>query len=482
MSRASKKISKVRSQRKAGEKTGAPARAERHGANGIIEFQRSVGNLAVQHLLQRTKPRPSLPIRDFPARVDRLPLLDAAQESAAIGYHNSRYTSLSTRVIQLIVGSGVTGTFDGSAAEAVAGFQDSNPGLVVDGKVGPNTLNIMVPNRVAADSHEHAIQIVADFYNLDITSGTLSVHFDAGLAAAFDTNFESGNLRVIRLGPTAFASADTLRAAIRNGLAVPAPVEIIIGDRPELLTTEEEVAAAAFNQATYTDRRSRLAIQGLVGTRADSFFGPDTAERTAEFQTLHGLTADGQVNEATLRVMVAELETTGQQNAAIRLIMDFYDMSDYDALLDISFDATVTSNASTSGFIPGPSVVRIGPAGFTQGYEGLVHTIAHELEHVRQRKVGIPSSNVREFLGEAIEIMSVGMPEEGLEGFFDDAGRALNRFEAMTDDEKRENWGRFEEVRGQVRRRFDAASSAEQATHQDTMDGYDAVTEPAAGP
>ncbi len=40
----------------------------------------------------------------------------------------------------------------------------------------------------------------------------------------------------------------------------------------------------------------------------------------------------------------------------------------------------------------------------------------------------------------------------------------------------------FEEVRTKVRERFDAASEAERTTHQDTMDGYDAVTEPAAAP
>ncbi len=301
----------------------------------------------------------------------------------------------------------------------------------------------MIPGRVAGDLHEHAIQLVADFYNLDITSNTLSVHFDAGLATAFDTTFESGNLRVIKVGPSAFSSATDLRDAIQGGLAVTAPPEFILGERPEYLSFAEEQAAAAVNRARFSDRRSVMGIQGAIGTRPDGIFGADTAERIAEYQDLSGLTPTGQVEEATLRAMVADLNTLGEQTTAIRMIMDFYNLSDHDALLDIAFDSTVTSNAITSGVIPGPSVVRIGPPGFAQGFEGLVHTIAHELEHVRQRKEGIDSSNVREFLGEAIEIMSVGMPEEDIGGLMDDAGRALNKFEAMTDDEKREHWGRI---------------------------------------
>jgi hypothetical protein len=180
--------------------------------------------------------------------------------------------------------------------------------------------------------------------------------------------------------------------------------------------------------------------------------------------------------------MVDDFDLLDEQNAAIRLIIDFYNLSEHDALLDIRFDASVPSNARTSGVIPGPSLVRIGPAGFAQGFEGLVHSIAHELEHVRQRREGILSSNVREFLAEGVEIMSVGMPAEGIAGMMNDARRALNRFNAMTAAERREHWGRFEEVRDRIRDRFDAASAADQTTHQGTMDGYDAVVEPPPAP
>jgi hypothetical protein len=143
-----------------------------------------------------------------------------------------------------------------------------------------------------------------------------------------------------------------------------------------------------------------------------------------------------------------------------------------------SVEETGTSNASTGGILPGPSTVRIGPPGFSQGFEGLVHTIAHELEHVRQRKVGILNQDIREFLGEAIEILSVGMPEEGIAGLFNDARRALNRWNLIPAVDRRARWARFVAVRNKVRQRFNGATLAQQATHQATLNNYNAVVRP----
>ena len=165
------------------------------------------------------------------------------------------------------------------------------------------------------------------------------------------------------------------------------------------------------------------------------------------------MTVDGKVGRQTLRELVRRLDAAGERDAAIRLIIDFHRFNE-DGLLDIAFDATVTtSNAETgSAQIPGPTTIRIGPSAFTQGYEGLVHTIAHELEHTRQRRVGVQNRNLREFLGERIEIISANMEEENFAGFVDDAGRALSEFNAMPAALRRENFGRFGEVRARSAR------------------------------
>ena len=116
-------------------------------------------------------------------RISRQGFLTPAQENAAINFNNARYDERSIRIFQIITGAAVDGQFGRVSAEAVAGFQHAN-GLGVDGQVGENTLNAMVPNRAAAGRQEHAIQIVVDFYNLNVTRDTLTVHFDPALAVA----------------------------------------------------------------------------------------------------------------------------------------------------------------------------------------------------------------------------------------------------------------------------------------------------------
>ncbi len=411
--------------------------------------------------------------------VSKQGLLNPAQEANAINFNNSRYDGRSRRIIQDITGVAVDGAIGSQTVEAIAAFQSANA-LSVDGKVGQNTLNTMVNNRTLANRHDHAIQLTTDFNNMDL-SNTLSVSFDPGIGftGMASTSFEPGGLKVIRLGILSFLSPGILKTVIEQQLALPVPAVPAVGPLPNHLNGVEELAAINFNNAKFTDLRSRMAIQGITGSVIDGIIGRNCVERIAEFQNSNGLSVDGKVGEQTLRVMVSQLDANNQENTAIRLIMDFYNMQTHGALLDIRFDPNLTTaNASTGGILPGPSTVRIGPPAFAQGFEGLVHTIVHELEHVRQRKVGILNQDIREFLSEAIEILSVGMPEEDVAGFFDDARRALNRWNNIPAVDRRARWARFEEVRNKVRQRFNAATLAEQATHQATLNAYNVVVRP----
>jgi peptidoglycan hydrolase-like protein with peptidoglycan-binding domain len=463
------------------------------GVRAQNKSRKSLGQLlnlkeALQSPDKSAKRSHSLVTQTSPLQVSRQGLLTAAEETAAINF-SRRYDERSVRIIQIVTGTNVDGNFGRLTAEAVAAFQNAN-GLVVDGKVGENTLDVMVPNRVAAGRHEHAIQLVVDFHNLDVTSGTLTVHFDPALAVAGATNFESGNLRVIRVGPPAFASNATLRAAIQAQLAVPAPAPAAVGPRPTHLTAAQEAAGVQFNRRRFGDRRSVLVIQGLVGTRLDGLFGPDTVERIAEFQNANGLTVDGKVGQdETLPLMVNQLIAAGSQNAVLRMIVDFFDIRDDGNLLDVRFDATVAANASTDFRPNEPVRVLVGPTGLAQPFAGIVHTIAHEFEHVRRLKEGIGPAATHEFLGEAIEILSEGMPEEALEavapgapgfvaGFADDAGRALANWNAMPLADRQRFRGRFIAVRQRVRDRVAAGTPAQQALHAPLVAGYNAVVLP----
>jgi hypothetical protein len=233
-----------------------------------------------------------------------------------------------------------------------------------------------------------------------------------------------------------------------------------------------------------------LAIQGLVGTGLDGIIGRDTVERIAEFQDANGLTVDGKIGQdETLPAMVNQLNTAGHQNAAIRMIVDFFDIRDDGNLLDVVFDPGLAANASTDRRPNEPVRVRIGPLAFARPFPDLVHTIAHEFEHVRQHKRGIASRFTREFLAETIEILSVGMPEEALEtvapgtpghvpGFASDARRALTNWNAMPLADRQQFRGRFISVRQRVRDRVAAGTPAQQALHAPLVANYNAVVLP----
>ena len=394
--------------------------------------------------------------------------LTAAQETAAVRFNRARYDERSIRIIQLITGTGVDGHFGDISAQAVATWQVAN-GLTMNGQVDTATVNQMVINRATAGAPEHAIQLCMDFRNLNVTRDTLSVQFApedpldflrnllSGAPSAAVT-FGPGNLRVIRVGPRALFSEPTLFAAINAQLTAPAPAVPPVGARPTLLTPVQERSAISFNRSHFNDRRSVLAIQGHVGASPDGVFGPDTVQRIADAQRIAGLAAvDGKVGRQTLELFVTQLIAANFQDAAIRLIVDFYNFNEQ-GLLDIHFDPNETDNAATSGFLRQGSVVTVSPIGLAQPFAGLVHSIAHEFEHVRQRREGIASRNTREFLAEALEIMSVGMDEEDFAGFINDAGDAMDWWDGMPPPDRVTHQLRFIQVRNRVRARIAAGT------------------------
>jgi peptidoglycan hydrolase-like protein with peptidoglycan-binding domain len=415
--------------------------------------------------------------RTTASTVQRMPLLNAIAEKAAIAHNRKLFDNKSVMIIQLITGSKVDGDMGPLTAEAIASFQTAN-GLAANGKVEDATLDALFTDRVTRGRQEHAIQLVVDYNNFDRTD-ILNFHFDPAILFS-DTVFQPGGMRLVTLGPLAFLSASFLKALIEIELLKPPPAVPAIGPKPTLLSSAKETSAISYNRIKYQDSRAVRAIQGLVGATPSGKFDSDTAERVADFQSTNGISIDGKVGEETLRVFVTQLNVANQQDTAIRLIMDFYNMNEFGALIEIFFDPTLAgSNAETpSKDIPGPDIIKIGPLAFAQGYPGLVHTIAHELEHIRQNKLGIADIPLSEFLGESIEIISKDMPDEDVAGFFDDAGRAMDNWDLMKLADQKKNWNKFLSVRKAVKRRFAAATVAEQAIHLVLMTRYNATIKP----
>jgi peptidoglycan hydrolase-like protein with peptidoglycan-binding domain len=434
----------------------------------MLSLQRAAGNAAVGAIVgQRVLARAPGP-------------LAPAQERAAVTAGKALLTRTGVRVLQELVTTTVDGAFGPITAQAVATFQGTS-GLGQTGIVDRATLDALVASAVTNAMHDEAIFLVADWENLDIVSGTLTVRHDPALVGIVDSNMtrQGGDLRVVTVGTAAFADSTRLGNAIRTHVTAANPAHPVPAAAPAALTRAQARAATSFNRSKFRDRRSAQIIQSLCGAALTGTFTDDNAQRITVIQAAAGLVQDGKVGRQTLRELVRRLDAAGERDAAIRLIIDFHRFNE-DGLLDIAFDATVTtSNAETgSAQIPGPTTIRVGPSAFTQGYEGLVHTIAHELEHTRQRRIGIQNRNLREFLGERIEIMSVGMEEESFAGFVDDARRALAQFNAMPAALRKQNWARFIEVRTKVRSRFARASAAEQAADAPLLVNYNAVVRP----
>lgn len=447
---------------------GAAARPRPLSPAWVKALQRSAGNAAVAGVLGRRvlarAPGPLTP----------------AEERASFTAGRALLGRTAVRVLQELVGTTVDGAFGPITAQAVATFQGAN-GLGQTGIIDRATLDALVADAVTNAMQDEAIFLVADWEDLDIVSGTLTVRHDPALAGLVDSSMtrQGGDLRVITISSAAFASSTRLGDAIRVNVAAADPAHAAPVAAPTTLTRAQASAATGFNRSHFRDRRSAEIIQAQVGGALTGTFADDTSQRVSALQATAGLVVDGKVGRQTLRELVRRLDAAGERDAAIRLIVDFHRFNE-DGLLDIAFDATVTAvNASTgSAQIPGPTTIRIGPSSFTQGYEGLVHTIAHELEHTRQRRIGIQNRNLRELLGERIEILSVNMEEEDFPGFLSDAGRALAQFNAMPPALRRENFGRFSEVRAKVRSRFAAASAADRAANAALLANYNAVVRP----
>ena len=190
--------------------------------------------------------------------------LTESQLTDSIAWTTARYDELSIRTIQQIVGADVTGTFDEVTAQAVATFQQGR-GLLVDGKVGHQTLTSSFPGRIAEEGHDQLIHLVADLENIDITTDTLAVRFDSTLGQRGATAFESSGLRVVRLGASAFTTSRVLCATLREQEKGAAPAEPAAGPAPTLLDPFDAGFALLLNETTFAHPHSPRVIQGLIG-------------------------------------------------------------------------------------------------------------------------------------------------------------------------------------------------------------------------
>jgi peptidoglycan hydrolase-like protein with peptidoglycan-binding domain len=411
--------------------------------------------------------------------------LTDVQAREAVEWTNARYDALSIGIIQHIAAVPANRVFDEATAQAVATFQRDR-GLLVDGKVGHQTLTAAFPERVGQSAHDQLIHIVADLCDIDITTDISAVRFDQTVATRGATEFDPSGLRVIKLGATAFQSSRILRDTINAQRRGAAPAAPAAGPAPAILDPLDAGLALLLDQVALPHPNSVRSIRALVGAPRANVWNEELVQHVAAFQQANGLPGNGRVDVATLEVLVRQLIATNDFNGVIRLIVDFFDFDDQGNLISIYFDPNETANAETlplsSGEENQPASIQVGPPAFTQPFAGLVHTIEHEFSHVRlmrQNETDIPT---QEFLSEGVEMTSPITPQEDIAGFQDDADRCLREWNKMPQERQIRHRDRFVELRQAVRDRHSAATPADQATLQPTLNRWNAQALPVGPP
>jgi hypothetical protein len=268
-------------------------------------------------------------------------------------------------------------------------------------------------------------------------------------------SFESGTGRVLHLGAPALDGRDALLGAIEEGLSVTEPtVEKSLNE--DLLTKAEESAATKQTGAALRDPRSVRIVQGLVGTEPDGIVGRETVERVASLQAEEGREPTGRLDVKTMELIHKRLRTTGELNAAIRLMIDFFRVDD-GSILETSVDDD-TSFAAAGGIGAAitiaptegqsVSVIRFRSSAIDTDFANALATVIHEFEHARQNLLGLEWSGPRlEFYGHSEPMLRAGTPQVGLFQFLPETSRLLGLWADMRPEEQVEAWPRFERLR-----------------------------------
>jgi hypothetical protein len=452
--------------------------ATARGLDAIPALQ--AGNRAFAQLLGRA------PLQNVKPRKPAPGPLTVEEEDDAADAANERFAATEIRILQLLLGTPLTGRFGPVDAQASAIFKRAK-GAGRDGIVNPKAIDALVVEAASRDLHDEAIRLVMRRYTIDTSAETLSVHFDRTVRDDANLAFE-GKLRTILVGRSAFTSGTTLRDTIikwrdEPSLRPGAPPLGILQPGQRVLTADEAAAAVEFNNRRLRDRRAIMSLQMAVGVHASGTIDRRTVEALGAWQKVRRIGLhDGKLDLESLERLVHYQATFGAgPNSAIRLAVEYHRL-DSDAVLDVRFDDTLTTEGELRGAGTGlPVALVFGPPLFSAGGPQTMHTIARLYAQARLSLQGA-KAGVREFMGSATEILAGGMSEEHFGGpaggFVQDAIAALARFKALAPADQLAVWSKFDLVRDKVRERIRAAALPDRRATADLLRDYNAVVRP----
>jgi hypothetical protein len=440
--------------------------------DAVLALQRHVGNAAVTALL-RTRRTPT-PVSTG---------LTAVQARASVADVHRRFSRNSIQTIQEIMGGWADGKWTASWSSSLASWQQGNQIAPADAIVRAGTLDRFVTEAVARGWQTQVIHLVADFFDLDTRSSTLSIRFDATLPDKFFVQSSWGLGRVF-IGAPAMHTSATIKAALDEALT---PMAQTQGSKTPQTGMQPDDASkvAAENGRMLRDERSVRAIQGLLGANPTGVFDADTSHRVADFQAKENLSTahgdEGRIYLETFKRILDKLIAGRDQDLAIRLTIDWYRIKE-DGVIDIRYDPRLISPFSLQAAgRPAPSVLTFGQLAFGFGHESLVHDIDAGCTQARLHASGTsPMQGVflamrARVMSQVIDVFATDPDPAKSAGFVFDARRALDAFLALNPEAQLALNKRFETVRERVLERYAEADPADRKAHAALLAEYKAV-------
>lgn len=409
----------------------------------LASGRRRVGNVAAVMMLARLEQLGRPP--PYPNPGNQV----SPQFATARLANQQKLSSTSIAIIRAVLNLTPSEDFDQEIFQAIVQLQPAITQAL--GVVDEPTMELIVQKALRMGMLEHAVYLVDDFFDLEMSDSVLSVRVDLTLPGKAQKTMQ-GNLAIVTVGQQAFNGGanglrDTIRSVISKQKAPPKK------NAPAHLTAAEATEATAANNAQFHDPRSAQAIREAIGATMSEDLGDEFSQWVADYQDRDPyLAVTGKIDDPTFFEIVERILVRRRYDSALRVIVDKYHVGR--AALDIRYNPGLKSDFELlHRSTPGPASIDFGPTTFAQPLAGIVHTVVDAHWQAHARLMGMDELQ-QMFLGMFAEVTSDGTDEEDFAAFESDVTGLLGLWDVMSDDDHALFSDRFRHVRDRVDTRY----------------------------
>jgi hypothetical protein len=265
-----------------------------------------------------------------------------------------------------------------------------------DGELDTSTFRTIFNQMVADKIYNQILQLSIEYDGFDTDKNTLSVNYDSETAFSYRVQIPFSQLEVnpesdmqtitnapnvfkkILIGESAFVSYNTLLNSLSSANMVSVEQGALAESTTETeneLTKEQIDKAISNNGFLFSEEKSILLIQAIIGTTCSGVFDENTIRSISSYQIVNNISrTDGNLNKDTLNQLLIYANNNNEQNAVLSIMKDYYSLnlnSDKEISLKYSADQTEVSQKDNS--LPDIEQISFGDSAFTNGLTGL-HT------------------------------------------------------------------------------------------------------------